>query len=428
MITKVKVTLILLLALLAMPAPSYVASTKAVFSLDFLSNIAQGVGQFFTASPKDRIKVETNLAQSALNQLSALTSPQAAGPILDDYTHHLEKAVALSSKLDASSRSEVAPEIANVIQSSTPIIIGEAGNISNASNLSKLVATNQWAANKITNPTSLPTAGPINISTLSTTPRTSALKKAVDAQAKALVPTASKTVPPPLPPAFSVHVPILMYHYVRVVDAGQDPLGYALSVTPSDLDAQMAYLEANGFHTIHPAQLVSAIKNKTALPSKSIILTFDDSYRDFYTAALPILQRHHFVASNYVITDYVLNANPAYMTPDMVKEIDRDGMNVAAHTKGHPDLARLSVTDALEQIRGSKAALEALIGKPVLDFAYPYGSFNWTTVSLVARAGFTDASTTIYGTYHSLANILTLTRVRISGGDSVATFANKVNQ
>lgn len=434
--------LVLSLAILPLAAPVLAATNSGPlgFSLNFLSNLRDNIQLSLTFDNKQKAKLETSLAKAKLDQVSGLTGSVDSGPALAEYSHHLEKAVSIVSKLGPSAQAEVTPGIASVIQNSTPVIASEAKKKTLTQDLSKAVATNHWAAGQITNTPNLSksattTPAPITTPTPVKTPSpvSSDLKNAIEAQTKSVQATAQQVAdsvkPAPItPPARSAHVLILMYHYVRVVDASKDPLGFALSVTPDDLEKQAAYLEANGFHTIHPAQLVAALQSGAVLPSKPVILTFDDSYRDFYTVALPILQKHHLVATNYVISEYVTNSYPAYMTTDMVKAIDKAGMNVAAHTKTHVDLTRQSLAEALNQIKGSKTTLEAMIGKPVLDFAYPYGSFNAGVAGLVAQAGFSDARTTLYATVHSAGNMFTMGTVRISGGDGVGTFANKVSQ
>jgi peptidoglycan/xylan/chitin deacetylase (PgdA/CDA1 family) len=75
-----------------------------------------------------------------------------------------------------------------------------------------------------------------------------------------------------------------------------------------------------------------------------------------------------------------------------------EGMEIGAHTMHHPMLAQLPPEEQRHEIRGSKAVLESLIGRPVRSFSYPYGSsdsFTPDTVAAVQKAGFSSAATTI---------------------------------
>jgi hypothetical protein len=123
------------------------------------------------------------------------------------------------------------------------------------------------------------------------------------APAPAARPSVRVAIVPPGRP--SVRVPILMYHYIRVVQDPRDRLGFNLSVTPSDFSQQMDWLDQNGYHPIDLADLRGYLLGHGSLPAKPIVLTFDDGYRDMYTTAFPILRGHHFKAVSYVVSGFV---------------------------------------------------------------------------------------------------------------------------
>jgi peptidoglycan/xylan/chitin deacetylase (PgdA/CDA1 family) len=89
------------------------------------------------------------------------------------------------------------------------------------------------------------------------------------------------------------------------------------------------------------------------------------------------------------------------LTPEMVINLDRQGMEIGAHTVTHPILTSLDDAAARAEIRTSKEQLEALIGKPVRLFAYPNGKvgmdFDARHVAMVREAGFDAAFTTAVG-------------------------------
>ena len=81
-------------------------------------------------------------------------------------------------------------------------------------------------------------------------------------------------------------VPILMYHYISDPPPGSDRYRLALSVTPANFDAQMAFLKQAGYHAITLYDLHAYLVQGTALPDKPIVLTFDDGYADAFTQAI----------------------------------------------------------------------------------------------------------------------------------------------
>ena len=225
-----------------------------------------------------------------------------------------------------------------------------------------------------------------------------------------------------LPPGPSaIRVPILMYHYIRVNPDPGDRLGFALSVTPSDFATQMDWLARNGYHPITTEDLYAYLSGARGLPSRPVILSFDDGYGDFFTTALPILRSHDFTAVSYVVSGFV--GQPRYMTAAQIFEANRAGIEIGSHTVNHVNLTRQSPNSMGYQVAASKQALEQLLGHPVISFCYPSGRFNSSVVSAVAAAGYHDATTTRFGSAHTLADRYTWGRVRVGGGESLEQFA-----
>jgi peptidoglycan/xylan/chitin deacetylase (PgdA/CDA1 family) len=226
-------------------------------------------------------------------------------------------------------------------------------------------------------------------------------------------------------PAIPVtYVPTLYYHYIRINPNPKDHVGFGLSTPPAAFRAQMQYLADHGFHVIPLHQAVVAVEHHSVLPSRPVVLTFDDGYADFFTSAVPILQSHGFTATSFVVSGRM--GWGGYMTPSQIVAADGMGFTVGAHTVDHVALAALAPARATWEIRQSKLTLEGLLGHPVLDFAYPYGSFNLFDMAQAKSLGFETALSTLSGTCHSAGQLFDLSRVRIGGGLPLASFAHDV--
>ena len=222
----------------------------------------------------------------------------------------------------------------------------------------------------------------------------------------------------------SINVPILTYHYIRVNPDRNDRLGFALSVTPSDFAAQMDWLAQSGYHPITTDDLYAYLTGDQGLPSKPVILTFDDGYADFYTTALPILRSHDFRAVAYVVSGFV--GTYGYMSAEQVREADRSGIEIGSHTVSHANLASLSSGSVWSQITQSKLFLEQVVGHPVVSFCYPSGKYTSAVASAVSAAGYHDATTTRYGYSYTIAGRYVWSRLRVSGGELLEQFAAAV--
>lgn len=223
----------------------------------------------------------------------------------------------------------------------------------------------------------------------------------------------------------SISVPILMYHYIRRPPSiERDRLGFNLSVSPSDFRAQMDWLAGHGYHPVTLSDLHAYFSGRQALPSKPVVITFDDGHRDLYTTAYPILRAHNFKAVAYIVSGFVGRA--MYVTAAQVVELGQNGIEIASHTVNHADLARTSLPMVMYELFASKAWLQHLVGHSVVDFAYPSGKFNAQVIAAMSLAGYRSAVTTMPGTYHSVADRYTWTRVRVSGGESLVDFAQSL--
>ncbi|HET9782540.1 MAG TPA: polysaccharide deacetylase family protein [Candidatus Dormibacteraeota bacterium] len=218
-----------------------------------------------------------------------------------------------------------------------------------------------------------------------------------------------------------LRLPILMYHYIRTPPSMRsDLLGYRLSVSPADFQAQMDWLYANQYHPVTFEQVRSYFAGRAALPSRPVVITLDDGYADLYTTAFPILQAHGFTAVAYIVSGFVDRGR--YVTHDQVLQMDRAGMEIASHTVDHADMARASSGMATYELVQSKHWLENLLGHPVVDFAYPSGKYSGGTIQLLSQAGYDTAVVEDGPSLHSRADRYTWGRVRVGGGESLRDF------
>ncbi len=211
------------------------------------------------------------------------------------------------------------------------------------------------------------------------------------------------------------YVPILMYHYVREVDPVQDALGYRLSVTPDVFEQQLLWLKEHGYVTISMAHLTECLNGQRTCPPNAVVLTFDDGYADAATEALPLLLKHGFTATFYVVPGFV--GKPGYMDWEQIRLLHTSGMEIGSHSINHPDLSALDAEAVRVELTESRAIIEAELGVPVRSFCYPAGKYSDTVIELAQAAGYTNAVTTWQG--RNMQRIFELPRRRVLGGDPV---------
>lgn len=239
--------------------------------------------------------------------------------------------------------------------------------------------------------------------------------------------TSSAQIAPEKLNNFSVRVPVLMYHYIRNNLAITDELSFKLSVSPQNLEQQLSYLAENGYLTLSLGDLYESLETQTPLPPKSVVLTFDDGFRDFYTTAFPLLKKYNLRAVNFYVAGYA--GYPGYMNWDMVREMHRSGLvDIQSHTLSHLPLTKLAPEIRHKEIVESKAILEANLNKKVNYFAYPYGEYDETVIQLTAAAGYRLAFSTRPGGLQLPSEKYFLKRTSINGQDDLEVFKYKLEK
>jgi peptidoglycan/xylan/chitin deacetylase (PgdA/CDA1 family) len=190
-------------------------------------------------------------------------------------------------------------------------------------------------------------------------------------------------------------VPILMYHDIATRAAG----GSRLCVPPSDFGAQLGYLAANGFTTVTAGGLAAVLAAGEPVPARTVVLTFDDGFADFHEHALPLLRQYGFTATVFVTTGWVADAGqysaghrPGKMLAwSQVVEAAWAGIEIGAHSHGHPQLDQLGENRLRSELTVSKSLLEDTLGAQVPGLAYPFGYSSARVRRAVAEAGYSYA-------------------------------------
>lgn len=218
-----------------------------------------------------------------------------------------------------------------------------------------------------------------------------------------------------------VRVPILMYHYIGNNPNPEDKVRDSISTSPDKFEEQMKYLKDNGFNTISLDTLYPALRGQITLPSKSMILTFDDGYADFYLNAYPILLKYGLHATVFIPTN--LMNQGYYLSWIQIREMASSGLiTFGSHGMNHYHLISVSSQTAQTEITQSKKILQEILGVPINFMAYPFGAVNENIISLTKKAGYMGALGTWANMIQSEGTIFNMPRMRVGGGISLQTF------
>ena len=196
----------------------------------------------------------------------------------------------------------------------------------------------------------------------------------------------------PFRPLFETGLPILLYHKMGKATLLDRRKG--LFVSRHLFASQLSELAQAGF---------GFGKLGEAYSGRKIAISFDDGYASCFEQGIDILETFGCKAIQFLVSGRIGKANDwdgtgeAIMDKSQVREWLAAGHQIGSHTISHPDLTRIRVMNAREEIQASRKWLEDTFGVSVSHFSYPQGAFDDRILEMVREAGYNAAVTTQFG-------------------------------
>jgi peptidoglycan/xylan/chitin deacetylase (PgdA/CDA1 family) len=226
-------------------------------------------------------------------------------------------------------------------------------------------------------------------------------------------------------------LPILTYHNIEKAPACRLPRLY---VEPAEFARQMAWLARLGYRGVSLSEGLARLRAGKA--ARCAVLTFDDGYVDNLVHAAPVLGRFGFGATCFIVSDHIGDHNrwdtrlgevsKPLMHAGQLREWQARGLELGSHTRSHPRLHELPADLALQEVVGSRRALQELTGAPIAHFCYPYGDCSAAVAAIVRGAGYESAVTGRRGRARASDDPFQLPRLSVNGGKSLLKFLLKV--
>jgi peptidoglycan/xylan/chitin deacetylase (PgdA/CDA1 family) len=232
-------------------------------------------------------------------------------------------------------------------------------------------------------------------------------------------------------------LPVLMYHHV--CDEAEDRVSpyYRVNTSPAVFRRHLAFLAGQGWRTMDLAQVAGLLTGGGPLPAKTVVITFDDGFRDFCTEAFPALQEHHFTAAVFLPTAFIQGERRRFkgaecLTWEEVRQLRQAGISFGSHTVNHPKLVELGWPEIQRELRDSKDQLEQQLGEPVTTFAYPFAfprqepEFARSLRGLLVQNGYSCCATTEIGRVKAGDDPFRLKRLPANSLDDPGLFQAKL--
>lgn len=227
-----------------------------------------------------------------------------------------------------------------------------------------------------------------------------------------------------------------MYHSVADEDESSVRPYYRLATRPSQFLQQMTWLHEQGYRTIDLASAVGLLTTGSTA-EKTVVITFDDGYRNFCQHAFPALEQFGFTATMFLPTASIADQPQVFkrrecMTWADVREMQQLGISFGSHTITHPQLHGLDRVRIREEIVRSRQTIEEKTGSTVDSFAYPYAfpqndePFKAMVKEILHEGGYRYGVCTQIGRAGAASDPLFLERLPVNSADDPALLEAKL--
>lgn len=174
-------------------------------------------------------------------------------------------------------------------------------------------------------------------------------------------------------------VAVLTFH--NVVNGEVDLNSVDISV--EKFEKYIKYLHDHNYKTLTMDEFYEWKTNGKDIPRKSVLITFDDGWRNFYTEAMPILQKYDMKASVFVIWKYFENCTNedidmcAYMDFEDINDIIENYPNIEILSHSYDlHIKEFANSDDYEMYTNDMQIVKYLSEKNIEYYAYPFGDRN----------------------------------------------------
>jgi len=242
---------------------------------------------------------------------------------------------------------------------------------------------------------------------------------------------------------------ILVYHSVSS-DTNKTKL-LTDSVCLAEFEKQIRFLREGSFKVIPLKDLVYHLEKGEQIPRKSVVITFDDGYKNTFSNAYPILEKYKMPATVFLAAGYIGSKGlfpwlesfrgSSYfddlspMNWEEVIELHNSGIEIGSHTFSHKFLPRMNRNEIEEEVLKSQSVITEKIGTIVRSFALPFSfpikHHSWPTfrrvlLEALEKGGYTSCCTMLRGHITLKSYPFFLKRIPVVKYDNLKSFSAKL--
>lgn len=233
-------------------------------------------------------------------------------------------------------------------------------------------------------------------------------------------------------------LPILMYHGISDDPQPEVSPYYKTTTSLPVFEQHLRRLTEAGFRSVNLCDALGILQSGDARMDKTVVITFDDGFRDFYDLAFPALKRHGHTATMFLPTAFIGHDRRSFkgrgcLTWQEVRELRSQGIEFGSHTVSHPILYDLSWKEIEDELALSKERMEREMEEEITAFCYPYafprqdGEYTGRFAQLLRNHGYRYCATTSVGRAQAGDDLFSLKRLPVNVCDDQALLDAKLS-
>lgn len=201
---------------------------------------------------------------------------------------------------------------------------------------------------------------------------------------------------------------VLVYHRF-----GEDDVP-STNIRLDQFEEQLELLKNGGFNFMSLPDLVTSLKDGTAIPDKTIVITADDAYASIASEGWPRLKAAGIPLTIFVATDPVDANSKRYLSWDQLRQLQNEGVHIAHHTATHLHMVDNTIESVRSDIERASQRFQEELGITPKVIAYPYGEYSLALQAELKSLGFEAAFAQYSSVIHSKSNRFGLPRFPIN--------------
>lgn len=205
----------------------------------------------------------------------------------------------------------------------------------------------------------------------------------------------------------------VIFVYNRI---GED--GYASTSTSATQFAEhIAELKSGGFTVLPLPDIVARLRDGTALPRRTVGISFDGGHKSILATAVPLLVENNMPFTVFFSPNMLDQHLNDHISWDDVARLKHNRLaSLGIHASDYARFAGKGDAEILRQINSAKARFREEVGSDPTLFAYPFGEYSLAYRNLVERNGFVAGFGQQSGVAAAGGDFFAIPRFSMAGG------------